>query len=147
MDRERASIVVRELGTHIGSPDLGLDESNTAVIALDKGPAMTVGFSAVTGTLELMIYLDHIPLSAPVMLAVLSANFVCGATEGAVFAVTGDVLVLQRSCNDTDAANGGFVAAAESLVATASAWSERLAAIAAPSEPGPAHVPAGMVRA
>ena len=147
MDRDQATVFLREFGAHIGIPELAFDDEGTALIVIDNGPIVTMGHSAHTGTLELMVCLDEVIVTLPVMREALSANFMAAGTSHIVFAVTGNTLVLQRSCSEVEAADGGFIAAVEALVRTADAWSERLIALGTPSASEAPHVPAGMMRA
>jgi hypothetical protein len=151
MDRQQADALVRELGVALGMPDLALDEAGTAVIAIGEGDAIvSVGFAQSAGTIELMICLDKIALTVPVMLEVLGANFAWIGSNGATFAIDGvsQALVLMRRCRAPDCANGGLFNAFGSLVATAEAWSERLVqSTSQPTEQAGTSIPAGMVRA
>jgi Tir chaperone protein (CesT) family len=150
MDRQQADLLVRELGQRLGLPELALDDGGAALIGIEGGPIVTIGYAVSTGTLELMTSLDKATLSPSVMRQALAANFAWTGTGGAAFAfdAISEALVLQRRCSMADAANGGLFAAMESLVAMAEGWSERLArSEAEQQEPSRTEIPAGMVRA
>jgi hypothetical protein len=130
MDKRQADALIHELGERMGLPNLALDAAGTALIAIDDGVVIvTLGYNTTAGTIEMMTCLDDIPPSGTVLMDALSANFAWIGTNGASFAVDpgSDALVLQRSCNAADVANGGLFTALEALVRSAEAWSRRLA--------------------
>lgn len=129
MDRQQADLLVSDLGRQLGLPEFRLDEEATAIIAVGDMTIVMVGYHAAQGTIELMVCLDEIALTGPVLRDALAANFAWAGSEGATFAIdpAADALVLQRRCSAAEAADGGLFAAFEALVAAAETWSQRLA--------------------
>ena len=156
MDKQRADQRVRELGERMGIPALALDEGNSALIGIENGPVLSVGYAAASGTLQIMVTLDGVAISPSAMYEALGANFAFAETGGGSFAIESksQALVLQRRLGDSDAEHGGLFAAVEALVAAADAWQlKRLTGGGSASSSSSSGaqaasaIPSGMVRA
>ncbi len=133
MDRGRAEALVAELGQQLGIKGLALDRRGSCTLAIDDGAVIvTVGHNARTGSIDLMICLDEVEPSGTQLARVLAANFGWLDTAGATFALEpgSGALVLQRRCIGPELDHGGLHPVLAGLVATAEAWSRRLAAMA-----------------